>query len=67
LVAGWILVAVGIAGLALPIVQGVALILAGLALLAPDMPFARRWLDWFKDRMRRLRRGRGEGGGSEAG
>lgn len=58
LIAGWTLVALGILGLFLPILQGVALILAGLALLAPDVPFARRWLDWLKNRVRRLRRNR---------
>ena len=60
LIAGWTLVALGILGLFLPILQGVALILAGLALLAPDVPFARRWLDWLKNRVRRLRRNRGQ-------
>ncbi len=62
LIAGWTLVALGIVGLFLPILQGVALILAGLALLAPDVPFARRWLDWLKNRVRRLRRNRGQDG-----
>ena len=62
LIAGWTLVALGIVGLFLPILQGVALILAGLALLAPDVPFARRWLDWLKNRARRLRRNRGQDG-----
>jgi uncharacterized membrane protein YbaN (DUF454 family) len=62
LIAGWTLVALGIAGLFLPILQGVALILAGLALLAPDVPFARRWLDWLKNRVRKLRRSRGQDG-----
>ncbi len=61
LIAGWTLVVLGIIGLFLPILQGVALILAGLALLAPDVPFARRWLDWIKNRARRLRRDRGKG------
>jgi uncharacterized membrane protein YbaN (DUF454 family) len=65
LVAGWLLVALGIVGLALPILQGVALILAGLALLAPDVPFARRWLDWLKNRVRKLRRDRRSGGDPE--
>ena len=62
LIAGWTLVALGIVGLFLPILQGVALILAGLALLAPDVPFARRWLAWLKNRVRRLRRNRGQDG-----
>ena len=60
LIAGWTLVALGILGLFLPVVQGVALILAGLALLAPDVPFARRWLNWLKNRVGRLRRNRGQ-------
>ncbi len=60
LIAGWTLVALGILGLFLPIVQGLALILAGLALLAPDVPFARRWLNWLKNRVGRLRRNRGQ-------
>lgn len=58
LMVGWILVVLGIIGLFLPLLQGVALILTGLALLAPDVPFARRWLDWLKNRLRRLRRDR---------
>lgn len=58
LMVGWILLVLGIIGLFLPLLQGVALILTGLALLAPDVPFARRWLDWLKNRLRRLRRDR---------
>ena len=54
LVSGWTLIALGIVGLVLPILQGVALIVAGLALLAPDMPWARRSLDWLRARLRRL-------------
>jgi uncharacterized membrane protein YbaN (DUF454 family) len=56
MVAGWLLVALGIVGLVLPFLQGIALIVAGLALLAPDLPWARRCLDWLKQRVRRLRR-----------
>jgi len=62
LITGWTLVGLGIVGLFLPLLQGVALILAGLALLAPDVPFARRCLDWLKNRISRLRRNRGTDG-----
>lgn len=55
LASGWVLIAVGIVGLVLPVLQGAAMIVAGLALLAPDLPWARRWLDWLRARMRRLR------------
>ena len=57
LASGWALIALGVVGLVLPVLQGVALIVAGLALLAPDIPWARRCLDWLLARMRRLRRG----------
>ena len=56
LASGWTLIALGIVGLVLPILQGIALIVAGLALLAPDMPWARRCLDWLRARLRRLTR-----------
>ena len=55
LASGWALIGFGIVGLVLPILQGVAMIVAGLALLAPDLPWARRWLDWLRARMRQLK------------
>jgi uncharacterized membrane protein YbaN (DUF454 family) len=55
MVAGWLLVVMGIVGLALPILQGIALILAGLALLAPDLPWARRVMQSLRDRVRKMR------------
>ena len=50
----------GIIGLVLPVLQGFALILAGLAVLATELPWARRWLhrvrDWIRALRRKLRR-----------
>jgi uncharacterized protein (TIGR02611 family) len=50
LIAGSILVAVGIALLVLP-GPGIPLILAGLALLGTQFPWARRMLEWLRARM----------------
>jgi len=59
---GWALVLLGIAGLFLPLLQGVALILVGLYVLSRESMTARRVLDRIRDRhpqlfvrMRRLR------------
>jgi uncharacterized protein len=59
---GWALVLLGIAGLFLPLLQGVALILVGLYVLSRESIIARRLLDNVRDRhpalwakMRRLR------------
>ena len=56
---GSTLLALGVVGLVLPILQGIALILMGLAVLATELPWARRWLRALRDRVRRLRRRRG--------
>ena len=50
------LLLLGIIGLVLPFLQGIALILAGLAVLATELPWARRWLHNLRDGLRRLRR-----------
>lgn len=50
IIAGFALVAFGIAGLFLPIIQGIALIVIGLALLAREFHWARRLLDWVRQR-----------------
>lgn len=60
LVGGWTLIVLGVLGCVLPIAPGIPLVLAGLALLAVDYPWAKRWLDWGKERLSRLRRGRGK-------
>jgi len=47
IVVGLILLLVGIAGLFLPILQGVAIIIAALAILRKDVPLAERlWQRW---------------------
>lgn len=48
IIGGFTLLAVGIAGLFLPIIQGIALIVAGLLLLAREYHWARRLLDWVR-------------------
>jgi uncharacterized membrane protein YbaN (DUF454 family) len=58
--AGSILIALGIVGLVLPFLQGIALILAGLAVLATELPWARRWLQAIRDRLKRFRKKRPE-------
>lgn len=55
LVSGMALLALGVAGLALPIVPGWALIFAGLAVLAQEFAWARKLLDRAKARWHRLR------------
>ena len=47
LTAGWSLIIVGIIGLFLPILQGVLLILSGLAVLSTESRWARALLDRF--------------------
>ena len=44
LVIGWLLIALGIVGLFLPILQGVLFILLGLAVLSRESRTARLWL-----------------------
>ena len=53
--AGWALLALGIIGLFLPFLQGFLFIASGLALLSPDLPWAKRLLEYFSRwRARRL-------------
>lgn len=60
LVFGWILILAGIAGLFLPLFQGVLFIFAGLYLLSRESETARHFLERLKQRYpgldRRLRR-----------
>jgi len=55
LVTGWGLILGGVAGLFLPFLQGIALIVAGLALLGRDAPWARRCMERIKAWVRKLR------------
>lgn len=50
IIAGFLLLGLGIIGLFLPILQGVAMIIAGLLLLAPEFRWAQRLLAWVKAR-----------------
>lgn len=62
---GWGLLALGVAGLLLPILPGWFFIAWGILILAPDVPFLRRWLDRLSERFPALRsaieRVRGQG------
>ena len=55
IVAGFVLIAGGIVGLFLPFLQGIAMIVAGLILLAREFHWARRLLEWAKRRWHALR------------
>lgn len=55
LVGGWGLILIGVVGLFLPFLQGIALIVAGLALLNKDAPWARRGMERIKAWVRKLR------------
>ena len=50
---GVILIVVGIAGLLLPALQGVAMIAAGVVLLGNDKltAFCKRWWQWLKEKL----------------
>lgn len=52
---GWFSLALGIVGLALPILQGWLLIAIGALLLAPDVPFFARLVAWIERRAPVLR------------
>ena len=56
LVAGWTLLAVGVVGLFLPVLQGFLLIISGLALLSTESPWAHRLLTRLKS-FRKRRQG----------
>ena len=54
-VLGWGSLAVGVAGLVLPVVQGWFLIALGCLLLSPDVPFFARFLSWVERHLPFLR------------
>lgn len=56
IVSGFALLGLGVIGLFLPILQGVAMIVAGLLLLSPDFPLARRLLNWLKHKFQSFRK-----------
>ncbi len=47
-VSGWIIICLGIAGLALPFVPGVVFILLGLVILSSQYVWAQRMLAWLR-------------------
>jgi uncharacterized membrane protein YbaN (DUF454 family) len=47
-VSGWIIIGLGIAGLALPFIPGVALIVLGLVILSSHYVWAQGALDWLR-------------------
>lgn len=55
IIGGVALIIAGVFGLFLPFLQGIAMIIAGLLLLAPEFPWARRLLDWLKKRWGEVR------------
>ena len=50
LIIGWALIALGVVGLFLPVLQGVLFILLGLYVLSRESKTARRWLEHFRSR-----------------
>jgi len=54
-IVGISLLALGIVGLVLPGLQGILLILAGLAILSSHSALARSIQDWLKSHLRRVR------------
>ncbi len=74
--AGWGFILLGIAGLFLPVLQGILFIAIGLVLLSTEYAWAHRTLDWLKKRFPRaghhvdrahshVRRWRGEDAGGD--
>jgi uncharacterized membrane protein YbaN (DUF454 family) len=49
-VLGWVLLALGVAGLFLPLLPGIPLALAGLVILARDYAWAHRLVTKFRER-----------------
>lgn len=48
IIAGFILLGMGVVGLLIPVVPQVPFLVGGLLLLAPEFQWARRLLDWAK-------------------
>jgi len=65
IVSGCLLVAVGVVGLFVPVLQGLAFIFAGLTVLAADLPWAKRLLLALRRRLRWGREPGGEGSGAQ--
>ena len=59
--AGFALLLLGVIGLFLPVLQGVLMVLAGLAILGRDFPWSRAIVAWLAAFVRRKSSGRGRG------
>ena len=64
---GCLLVAVGVVGLFVPVLQGIAFIFAGLTVLAADLPWAKRLLNAMRERLRWGRKPGGTAPGAQPG
>lgn len=56
IVSGFFLLVLGVIGLFLPVLQGIAMIVAGLLILAPEFPWAQRLLNWLRQKFSSVRR-----------
>lgn len=45
---GWLLILIGLAGCVLPIIPGVPILIAGIALVGVEHPFIRPGRDWLR-------------------
>jgi len=51
----WLLILIGVAGCVLPVIPGIPLLIAGLAVLAVDRPWAARLLERVKEKWRKAK------------
>jgi len=56
IIAGFVLLGLGVVGLFLPFLQGIAMIVAGLLLLGREFHWARRLLEWARRRWSSVRK-----------
>jgi len=54
IIVGWVFIALGIAGLFLPILQGILFLLIGLVILSTEYHWARRLLGYVRHRFPKL-------------
>lgn len=52
IVTGWALLVAGLSGLVLPVIPGIPLLIAGLAILSSQHRWARQFMVWLKRRSR---------------
>lgn len=49
-ISGWVFIVLGIAGLFLPVLQGILFLLIGLTILSAEYHWARRWIIKLRER-----------------